>query len=301
MRLWFSHSTEVPLRDQLVRQVSLGILSGELAPGEKLPSVRALATRFHLQRNTVNAAYRQLEEERWVDLRQGSGAYVKASDRISPAVPAASLQRLLDELVDHARHIGISAPDLFARLEATLSEPTPMVLVEADQQLADIVLFEIASAGRLPPELSLLHPAQFPSQLQAQLSNRTPVVLPSKAASAREALGAEAPLLILEITPVATSLAAHLPRSRDHLVAIASHWPRFLELVHTLLISAGFHPDSLILRDARQPDWQAGLTQAASVICDSLTRAALLPGTRPLVFPLLTPAALQHFRLAPPL
>ena len=301
MRLWFSHSTEVPLRDQLVRQVSLGILSGELAPGEKLPSVRALATRFHLHRNTVNAAYRQLEEERWVDLRRGSGAYVKASDRTTRAVPAASLERLLDDLVDHARQIGISAPDLLARLEGALREPTTMVLVEADRELADVVLFEIASAGRLAPELSVLHPSEFPAQLQAQLKDRAAVVLPSKAAAAREALGTVAPLLILEITPVATSLAAHLPRSRDHLVAVASHWPRFLELVHTLLISAGFHPDTLILRDARQPDWHAGLTQAANVICDSLTRAELPPGTRPLVFPLLTPAALQNFRLAPPL
>ena len=45
MRFWITKNSEIPLREQLVRQVTLGILSEDLPAGKKLPSVRALARR----------------------------------------------------------------------------------------------------------------------------------------------------------------------------------------------------------------------------------------------------------------
>jgi hypothetical protein len=46
VRLWFSAASEVPIYRQLVTQVALAILSGDLKPGERLPSTRELARRF---------------------------------------------------------------------------------------------------------------------------------------------------------------------------------------------------------------------------------------------------------------
>ncbi len=60
-QFWFVHSGEVSLREQIVTQVALGIASGELLPGIRLPSTRELARRFRLHPNTVSAAYRSLE------------------------------------------------------------------------------------------------------------------------------------------------------------------------------------------------------------------------------------------------
>ena len=81
MRFWFARNGGVPIREQLVTQVVLGILGGDLAPGQRLPSTRELARRFHLHANTVSAAYRQLERERWVEFRHGSGVYIRKSNR----------------------------------------------------------------------------------------------------------------------------------------------------------------------------------------------------------------------------
>ena len=50
MRLWFASGSDVPLYQQLVTQFVLAILSGDLKPGDRLPSTRELARRFHLQR-----------------------------------------------------------------------------------------------------------------------------------------------------------------------------------------------------------------------------------------------------------
>jgi GntR family transcriptional regulator len=60
MRLWFSRGSEISIRDQLATQIMLSILSGELTPGQRLPSTREFARRFHLHANTISAGYRQL-------------------------------------------------------------------------------------------------------------------------------------------------------------------------------------------------------------------------------------------------
>ena len=89
MRLWFSAHSEIPLYRQLVTQVQLAVLSGELRPGDRLPSTRELARRFAIHPNTVSAGYRELEHEGWTELRQGSGVYV--CDRRSPEAGEARL------------------------------------------------------------------------------------------------------------------------------------------------------------------------------------------------------------------
>ena len=60
MQFWFARSGAVSIREQLVTQVVLGILSDDLAPGQRLRSTRDLARRFQLHANTISAEYRQL-------------------------------------------------------------------------------------------------------------------------------------------------------------------------------------------------------------------------------------------------
>jgi GntR family transcriptional regulator len=63
-----------------------------------------------------------------------------------------------------------------------------------------------------------------------------------------------------------------------------------------MLVAAGFHPDSLLVRDARKPNWQRGLRQAAAVVCDSVTATELPKGCRAIVFPLVAEASLAELR-----
>ena len=78
MQFWFARGSEVSIREQLVTQVVLGILSDDLQPGQRLPSTRDLARRFHLHPNTISAGYRQLQRDRWVEFRRGSCVYIRA-------------------------------------------------------------------------------------------------------------------------------------------------------------------------------------------------------------------------------
>ena len=69
MRFWITRNGEVPIREQLVRQAVLGILTQDLPPGARLPSVRAMARRHRIHSNTVSAAWHDLLDQGWLELR----------------------------------------------------------------------------------------------------------------------------------------------------------------------------------------------------------------------------------------
>ncbi len=70
-------SSAVPLYEQIAVRVKAAVVTGELAPGDLLPSVRQLAGRLRINPATVTQAYRALEEEGFAELRQGAGTFVK--------------------------------------------------------------------------------------------------------------------------------------------------------------------------------------------------------------------------------
>ncbi len=71
-----SRST-IPLYAQIATRVKVAIAAGDLAPGSGLPSVRQLAAQLRINPATVVQAYRELEAEGFVELRQGAGTFVR--------------------------------------------------------------------------------------------------------------------------------------------------------------------------------------------------------------------------------
>jgi GntR family transcriptional regulator len=70
-------STGLPVYLQIIEQVKHLIETGVVRPGDALPSVRNLATQLVISPNTVIKAYTELEHQGVIDLRMGSGAYVR--------------------------------------------------------------------------------------------------------------------------------------------------------------------------------------------------------------------------------
>jgi GntR family transcriptional regulator len=90
-------SSEEPVYVQIARQVRARISSGDLRPGESLPSVRALATDLGVNLNTVARAYRRLEDGGFVAIAGRSGV------RVAPPTSAAAATR--DELRERLRDV----------------------------------------------------------------------------------------------------------------------------------------------------------------------------------------------------
>jgi GntR family transcriptional regulator len=115
-------SLGVPIYLQLMEQVKHSIETGALRAGEQLPGIRPLAEALVINPNTVAKAYRELEHEGVIELRQGAGAFVsqnarakKLKDKLraGQAIVAAAVERL------HAR--GVTDEEIRRLLEAELA------------------------------------------------------------------------------------------------------------------------------------------------------------------------------------
>jgi GntR family transcriptional regulator len=292
MQLWFARGSEVSIREQLVTQVVLGILGDDLAPGLRLPSTRELARRFSLHPNTISAGYRQLARERWIEYRRGRGVFVRANKPEMPLSSALALDRMIAGLLCSARKQGVSLPVLRSRLRQwlELQPPDHFLLVEPDEELRRIVKDEMQRAVS-PPVMSC-----GLEDCRKVLEGSIPVALPNRATTVRQALPDGTELITLRFRSVPSSLGEWLPAPSDALVGVASRWLDFLKLAHTMLSAAGFHADSLVVRDARKPHWQRGLKQTAAVVCDSVTARELPSSCRAIPFSLLAESSIDELR-----
>jgi DNA-binding transcriptional regulator YhcF (GntR family) len=295
MQLWFAHRSEISLREQLVTQVILAILSDDLASGQRLPSTRELARRFRLHPNTASAGYRQLERERWVEFRRGSAVYVRDTKPDGSLSAAMTLDQLVANFLRAARQMGAPIPAVRARLRLwlDLQPPDHFLLIEPNEELRRILTMEMRQGLEFPVESCGMHDASAYDGFESAI----PVALPNRAAAVRKMLPAGREPITLHARSVPASLAEWLPAPPGLLVGVASRWPDFLKLGRTILLAAGFHPDGLVFRDARKANWQRGLKgTAAAVVCDTVTAAELPKGMFSVVFPLVSEASLKELR-----
>jgi GntR family transcriptional regulator len=97
------------IRDWLVDQ----ILTGKLAPGDRIPSVRELAADIEVNRNTVMRSYALMEQEGIIDNRRGIGFFVsdQARQRLATDEKAQFIQDELPKLVHQAKVLRLTLAD----------------------------------------------------------------------------------------------------------------------------------------------------------------------------------------------
>ena len=291
MRLWFSSASEVPIYRQLVTQVVLAILSGDLSPGDRLPSTRELARRFSIHPNTISAGYRELEREGWTEFRHGSGVYVK-DNAVPPTTPEQILDQHIAGFFRAVRELNMPAPDVRHRVAQWLASPPPdhFLLIEPDPEVSEIILTEIQQLARMPVAAASFEDCANPETLLAAI----PLCRPSQANAVRALLPMGIELITLQIRSARAWLDSWLPSLKGRgLIGVASRWPDFVEIARTVLEAAGVEADRLVLRDVTRPRWTRGLDQTAAIICDARTaNSGKLPkGPRIFVFPFLADAA----------
>jgi GntR family transcriptional regulator len=115
-------SSGVPIYLQLMEQVKHGIETGALRPGEQLPGIRPLAEELVINPNTVAKAYRELEHEGVIELRQGAGAFVSAGARARKSTDRLRAgQAEVAAAVDRLRASGVTDEEIRRMFEAELA------------------------------------------------------------------------------------------------------------------------------------------------------------------------------------
>lgn len=104
-----------PIYEQIMDELRKMIISGVFAPDEKLPSVRDLAQQLAINPNTIQRAFRELEQSGYIYSVPGKGNFAGARHEVDETRRAALFQTLA-ETVRELRFLGVGDAELAAYL-----------------------------------------------------------------------------------------------------------------------------------------------------------------------------------------
>lgn len=291
MKLWLSKNSEVPLRDQIIEQISLGVASRDLDPGERLPSTNEMARRFLIHQNTVSAAYRELDRRGIVEFRRGSGFYVRAND--GSGVAKGDLDSIIARFLAETAFHGHSIEEVKVRLDKYLHNiAARILLVESDSELAKILSTEIGTATGYKVEIVS---SEELSQISDSDEGLMTALFDEKERITSRPAGKQC--IFLQANSVSASISAESRPDQTELIYVVSAWKRFSDLARLFLLAAGLEAETIVTCSPNVAGWRKRLKNASLLICDSHTARLISPNDPRLrIFPLIAESSLDELR-----
>src|SRR5688572_23079763 len=293
MRLWLSKSSEGPIREQWITQITPGSVRHDLKPSERLPSTRDLARRYSIHANTVSAAYRELARRGRAELREARGRYfgLRGDEKMEDGL---ALDQLISRFFRQLREDGYSLAELQAGVSRSFSmqRPDHFLILEPDPELREILVAEI----RIATKVRVVGAGPADLENASTMIGAVPLVLYGHLEAFGDLVKPGTDLLVIHSGSVVESFRGQNKPRPDALIAIVSRWPEFLRWSRTLLVAAGIDADALSFRDARERGWDKGLRSAEFVITDSLMAPRIPAGCEIKLFRVISDRSLKEIR-----
>jgi GntR family transcriptional regulator len=110
-----------PIYEQIKDNLRKLIVSGAISAEEKLPSVREMATKLAINPNTIQRAYRELENEGYIYTVPGKGSFAALGSDMSRQRQEELFQKL-EEVAVELMYIGVAPGDILAHVEAVVQK-----------------------------------------------------------------------------------------------------------------------------------------------------------------------------------
>ena len=101
-------TTEKPVYLQIMDQIRGAVLSGEYAPGAKIPAVRELAAEARVNPNTVQHALHELEQEGLLSAHGTNGRFVTEDEQVLQRLRSARIRELAEDCAQRFAALGLS-------------------------------------------------------------------------------------------------------------------------------------------------------------------------------------------------
>lgn len=125
MEIIINTSDSQPLFAQLIDQIKNGVETGQIKPGDPLPSIRQLATDLELNPNTVAKAYRLLERDAIIETRGYRGTFIHRDARTNCNVDLnAWVISRLSELIANFRNSGVTDSEIRIAFREVMKSPS---------------------------------------------------------------------------------------------------------------------------------------------------------------------------------
>ena len=105
-------SNDAPIYTQLITQIKVGIVTGAFPPGERLPSVRDLATEAGVNPNTMQRALTELERDGLVYSQRTSGRFVTEDQAMIAAVKRSLAEQHIKAFLVAMTHLGYQKEEI---------------------------------------------------------------------------------------------------------------------------------------------------------------------------------------------
>ncbi len=113
MEIIIDSGDSVPVFAQIIDQIKSAVLSGDINPGEALPSIRQLANDLELNHNTVAKAYRLLERDSVIQTKGYRGTFIHPDARANSKVDInAWAESRLNEIIKQFRKSGVTDSEI---------------------------------------------------------------------------------------------------------------------------------------------------------------------------------------------
>lgn len=291
MKIWLSKNSEVSIHEQITTQIVLGVASGDLPIGQKIPGTREIARRYNVHANTVANAYRKLAEQGWLEFKKGSGFYVCEAQ--TEAIEN-SLDKLIAEFFQKARGEGFSSAEIKEKLARFFVSKSAdeIMLIESDTEFREILAEEIEQATNFK-----INETSFEDFSKNHLAkNSIFVAMFDEKPRIESVLASDKQCVFLKLRSVSDSMKDQQRPSSEELIAIVSGWEKFLLLSKTMLVAAQIDAENLIIRNTDERNWKNGLNSAAMIICDALTAKKLGHFENVRVFYLIADESIEEFK-----
>ena len=120
MKWYFSDSA--PIYAQLIRQIKVGIVTGAFPPGERLPSVRDLATEAGVNPNTMQRAFAELERDGLVFSQRTAGRFVTEDKTMIEQAKRGLAERHIKTFLAAMLRLGYQPEEIVTLLQQETSE-----------------------------------------------------------------------------------------------------------------------------------------------------------------------------------
>lgn len=118
MKIFINVRSDLPIYLQIFEQMRQQVASGELKPGDQLPTVRALAADLRVNFNTVARAYRMLDEAHIISTQQGRGTYIlnESPPETGESFRVVSLEALTQRFLEETSKLGFTREQVIDHL-----------------------------------------------------------------------------------------------------------------------------------------------------------------------------------------
>ena len=109
--------TKIPIYLQIMDRIKKDIISGRLQRGDKMPSVRVLASELQVNVNTIQRVYQELEREEVVFTQRGIGSFITEDEEIVQRIKQEMAYEILESFVQGMRELGYDSETTLVALK----------------------------------------------------------------------------------------------------------------------------------------------------------------------------------------